>query len=543
MAPTVPHDPKSVAGKTLAVTERTQLLVVGAGPAGLAAAIEAAGRGLSVVLVDENPVTFRTMGDDVPLHYGQGMSGAAHNRNAMMEAFIASEPLIETAFEAGVDLRLGTACWGLYGNGPSVAWLPGLVAGLTDGERSWMLQAQNVVVAAGRRDMGLGFPGWEKPGVMGATAALSLATRYGALGPRRIVVLGSSTEALSAALGLREAGAEIVAIVEQARDALGPADLVSALRDGGTRILTGSVVREATGRDAVEAAHIGAVDGDGRSTGAEQAIACDGIVLAIGATPVVDLLDALGCRIAFQPERGGYAATIDAEQRTSVRQVFAVGDAAGIWPAKSLDRGIAESEGRRAVAAVARELGLDDGRAVPAAAPPDATRHDIGAYRLAWVRASIIEARAEFHVCQCEEVTAREILEVRPPRYLDWQNERRNDRSLSALLGEAPPNPDQVKRLTRAGMGACQGRRCREQVAALLALGAALPLSSIALASYRAPVRPLPLALAGQIPEPAEQAEYWDSWFGMHAQWRPFWDVPALYTVATNDATGPVASE
>jgi hypothetical protein len=169
--------------------------------------------------------------------------------------------------------------------------------------------------------------------------------------------------------------------------------------------------------------------------------------------------------------------------------------------------------------------------------------HDICAYRLAWVRASVIEARAEFHVCQCEEVTAREILEVRPPRYLDWQNERRNDRSLSALLGEEPPNPDQIKRLTRAGMGPCQGRRCREQVAALLALGAAVPLSSIALAGYRAPVRPLPLSVAGQIPEPPEQAEHWDTWFGMHAQWRPFWDVPELYTVATNDATGPVASE
>ena len=178
-----------------------------------------------------------------------------------------------------------------------------------------------------------------------------------------------------------------------------------------------------------------------------------------------------------------------------------------------------------------------------AAAPPGAPECDISAYRLAWVRASVVEARAAVHVCQCEEVTAREILEVRPPRYLGWQDERRNDRSLSALLGDGPPNPDQVKRLTRAGMGPCQGRRCREQVSALLALGAAVPLSSIPLASYRAPVRPLPLSVAGQIPEAPEQAEHWDTWFGMHAQWRPFWEVPALYTVAGNDAAGPVASE
>jgi thioredoxin reductase len=543
MASTVPPDPKSVAGKALHVEEHAQLLVIGAGPAGLAAAIDAAGRGLSVVLVDENPVSFRTMGDEVPLHFGQGMSGEARNRNAMMEAFIASEPQIEAAFEAGVDVRLGTACWGLYANGPSVTWLPGLVAGLNDEDRSWMLQAEHVVVAAGRRDMGLGFPGWEKPGVLGATAAVSLAARYGALGPRRVVVLGSSTDTLTAALGLLEAGTEIVALIEQAQAPLGPPELVAALRKAGTEILTSHVVREATGRDAVEAALVSEVDRDGRSFGAERIISCDGIVLGVGATPVVDLLDAMACRIAFQPDRGGYAPVVDASQRTSLHNVFAVGDCAGIWPGKTQDRAVAEAEGRRAVAAIAAGLGLTVDGAVPPAVEPPAPSHDICAYRLAWVRASVIEARAEFHVCQCEEVTAREILEVRPPRYLDWQNERRNDRSLSALLGEEPPNPDQIKRLTRAGMGPCQGRRCREQVAALLALGAAVPLSSIALAGYRAPVRPLPLSVAGQIPEPPEQAEHWDTWFGMHAQWRPFWDVPELYTVATNDATGPVASE
>jgi thioredoxin reductase len=538
-----PHDPKSVAGKDLQVAERAQLLVIGAGHAGLTAAIEAAERGLSVVLVDENPVPFRTMGDDVPLHYGQGMAGEARNRNAMMEALVASEPLIEAAFEAGVDLRLGTACWGLYGNGPGVAWLPGTVAGLVDDEHSWLVGAEHVVVAAGRRDMGLAFPGWEKPGVMGATAAVSLATRYGALAPRRIVLLGTSAEALTAALALREAGVELAAIVEQAAEPVGPAGLIAELRAGGTEVLTAHVVREAAGQGGVEAALVSAVDAEGRATGEERRIACDGIVLAVGATPVIDLLDALGCRIAFQPERGGYAPVLDADQRTSRTGIYAIGDCAGLWPAKTRDRTLSEREAQRAVAAIAAGLGLADGRALPAEIVPEAEAHDLSAYRLAWVRVSVVEARGKMHVCQCEEVTAREILEVRPPRYLDWQDERRNDRSLSALLGEDPPNPDQIKRLTRAGMGPCQGRRCREQVAALLALGGAVPLSAIPLASYRAPVRPLPLSVAGQLPEAPEQAEHWDTWFGMHAQWRPFWDVPELYTVASNDATGPVASE
>lgn len=530
-------DPKSVTGKPLVIDEKVDVLVIGGGAAGLEAAIGAAARGFGVLLVDENPVPIKIMGDDVPLHFGQGMAANARNRNAMMEAFVASEPRVEEAFDAGIDVRLGTACWGLYANGAALDWMPGLIAGLADEERSFLVEAKHVVLACGRRDMGLGFPGWEKPGVMGATAALNLATRYGALGPRRVVVLGSGTDALATALALRETGVEIAAIVEQAREAVGDAALLASLRDGGTEILTGHVVREAVGRDAVEATLVAVLDEGGQPAPDERKIACDGVVLAVGATPVIDLIDAAGCKVAFQPERGGYAPILDPNQRTSIADVYAVGDCAGIWAAKTRDRAIAEAEAARAVAALGAAPANDR------AEPPPSPECDISAYRLAWVRASVVEARAQFHVCQCEEVTAREILEIRPPRYLDWQNERRNDRSLSALLGEGPPNPDQVKRLTRAGMGPCQGRRCREQVAALLALGAAQPLSAIPLAGYRAPTRPMPLSMTTHVPEPPEQAEHWDTWFGMHAQWVPFWEVPERYTVATNDATGPVASE
>lgn len=178
-------DPRSTANAKLTVTEHTDLLVVGAGPAGLAAAIAAAGHGLSVVLVDENPVAPETMGDDVPLHFGQRMSGAVRNRTAMTEAMLDAEPALAEAMEAGVDVRLGTVAWGLYANGPSVGWLPGKVAGLSDGGASWMLGFNSAIVAAGRRDMGLAFPGWQLPGVMGATAAERLA-RLGALDARRV---------------------------------------------------------------------------------------------------------------------------------------------------------------------------------------------------------------------------------------------------------------------------------------------------------------------------------------------------------------------
>ena len=523
-------DPKSIAGRDLPIDERTDLLVVGAGPAGLACAMAAAAQGRSVVLVDENPVSAAAMGDDVPLQFGGRAGGAARNRTAMLEAFVASDPAIAEAFDAGIDVRLGTACWGLYAPGPSVGWLPGPVAALMDETRSWMLGAEQVVVATGRRDMGLAFAGWELPGMMGATAALRLATRYGALDARRAVVLGSTAEALQTALALQAAGVNLTALVEQESAPVGPAALVAQL--DGTKLLCGHVLRRAEGMDAVTAAIAVAVDAAGRHLGdTEQRFECDTIVLGVGTVPVIELLDAAGCRTRYDADRGGTVPVLDDTGCSTVSGIFAAGDCTGIWPAKTLDPAIAAAEGRRCVTAAA-----------PAPAVPSLP-YDGAAYRMAWVRASVVGAEAEPHVCRCEEVTAREIMEVRPPRYLGPQGDRRNDRSLRSLLGEGPPDPDVVKRLTRAGMGLCQGRRCREQVAALLALGAGVELSAVPPATHRAPVRPIPLALAAASSEPAGMAEHWDTWFGMPAQYRPPWNAIIPYTAAARNTGEEVASE
>lgn len=520
------HDPKSIAGKPLPVRESCQLLVIGAGVAGIAAAAHAAELGLKVVLVDENPVSATTMGDDIPLHFGQRFSAAARNRNAMLDAFTARQPAIGELFDAGVDVRLATSVWGLYANGPSVGWLPGPVAGLCDDDGVCaLLGCERIIVAAGRRDMGLAFPGWDMPGVLGITAAQRLSEHFGIFDARRVVVLGTSAEALAAALSLRRAGVEIAALVEVAPAPIGPPALLSDLGD--VPLLCGHTVRRAEGGPAGIAAIVVAPAG---AAAAERAIACDAVLLGVGAVPVIELLDAIGCRTHFSRERGGYVPLLDAQQRTTVPSIYAAGDCAGIWAAKTLDAEIARAEGRRAAAAVVASLGqaceMVD---VP---QPDGPGCDLETYRLDWVRATVVDAKGEPYVCQCEEVTAREIMELRPPRYLDWPDDRRNTRTLGQMLGEAPPNPDQVKRLTRAGMGLCQGRRCREQVAALLALAAGRQLRDIPLASHRAPVRPVPLSVVAETNEHPEMTRHWDTWFGMPSQYVPYWDAPRFYTAA-----------
>jgi thioredoxin reductase len=482
------------------------------------------------------------MGENVPLHFGGGMTNAVRNRNAMLEAVVESEPAFSEVFDAGIDIRLGTTCWGVYAPGPDVGWLPGPVAGLMDGDRSWMVGAEQIIVAAGRRDMGLAFAGWERDGVVGITAAVRLAKRYSALQARRAVLLGSSTEALQAALGLRDAGVEIVAVIDHVAAPVGSPELWAKLAAGGTQGLFGYVPRKAVGaQEGVEAVIVSRWR-PSESDGAELTIACDTVLLGVGTVPVIELLDSVGCEMVFDGGRGGVVPVLDGTQRTTKAGIFAVGDCAGIWAAKTLDPEIARAEGRRAAAETARAEVLTD-----------AAGYDLGEYRLRWVQAAVIDTEGAAYVCQCEEVTAREILEVRPPRYLGWEDvptggekdpARRNRRDLRSLLGDSPPHPDQVKRLTRAGMGVCQGRRCREQVAALLALAANVPLENIPAATHRAPVRPMRLNLAALASsESPAMAEHWDTWFGMPSQYVPYWEVPETYTAGERDQDAEVASE
>ena len=538
------RDRASVAGKQPPIDESTDLLIIGAGPAGIAAALTAAGSGVRVTLVDENPIPLQTMGEDVPLHFGGRMAQTVANRNAVLESILQARPQLAEAIDAGVDVRLGTAAWGLFPQRATAGWIDGHVAGLADEDRVCLLRFKQVIVATGCRDMGLAFDGWQRPGVMGAAAAYRLATTYEALDSRTAVLVGSGTEALQIGNALMDAGVRIVAVVEQAARVAGPPDLLARLVANGTRLFTRHVIQQTVGDpQGVAAVRLAGIDGNGyRLSAALERIECDTVVLAVAAIPAIELLEATGCAVSFQAARGGHVAVVDAWQQTSLPFLYAAGDCAGVWPSKTLSDSTARREGRIAAAAALRALGVPEGRREEPVSP-DPTLRDVAGERLAWVRAATLESAATPFVCQCEEVTAAEILALRPPRYLCWSRDSGESRWLGSVDPDGTPDPDVVKRLTRAGMGPCQGRRCREQVAALMALGAGRALADIPLATYRPPVRPLRLAQLAALPEAAVMTEHWDSWFGMPSQWIPFWRVPPSYTVAGRCAEEPAAGE
>jgi thioredoxin reductase len=584
-------DPKSIAGKSPVVEREAELVVVGAGPAGTAAAIAAARAGLQVLLIDENPVAGTMMGLDVPLHYGQRMSNEVHNKARMVEQLVAANPALEEVSALGVEVEIGVYVWGAFVNGPSVRSLPGPVLGLADETRSWLVGFDRLIVAAGARDLAIAFPGWELPGVMGAQAAHALLSRYGAFSGRRMVVLGSGALGLATALLAIERGVEIAAIIEVTPEPQGPAALVAALRARGVPLLTAHAIKAATGgTDGVETVTVIGLGSDlSPLPGSERILACDTVCLAIGAVPNVELMAVLGCQLVARGERGGYVPVLDAEMRTSLSAVFAAGDCAGLSDGKMLDEALAREEGRIAGLAAAASLGgyppALEGRAIElggadlAPSCPDLIRastpflaaredvdgrvkpghddhesrsedkrdrsaqaeeaaRDVHPYQTAWLRALIGAGGWDVHACQCEEVSRREIVEIQPPRYLNWGASQMHARGLGALLEDGPVSQDQVKRLTRAGMGLCQGRRCREQIALLLALEGKLPVGQVPLASYRPPLRPLPLAALRPDDEPQAMREEWDVWFGIPSQWTPFWEIDAA-----DENAGPVSGK
>ena len=444
------------------------VVVVGAGPSGITAAIDAATAGAKVLLVDENPVSGGLMGNDTPLYYGGRMTAATQNAERMLEAIFMSMPALENAMDAGVELLLSTTAWGVYRNGPGVASLPEQVVGLADAHRSWLVGFDKIVLATGARDLAMAFPGWNQPGVMGAAALQMLLTRYDAFAGRRVLVLGSHDLALETALLAHERGIEVVGLIEVRDTPQGSSELVAKVEAADIKIRCGLTITEAKGGiDGVESATLSS----------DEVVTCDTICVAIGLIPSIELVDAMHGPRALDATRGGY---VPAGEAT----VTAVGDCAGLAD----------------------------------------TGFDHIAYRMEWMRALSAISADDTIICQCEEVTRADLIGVQPPNYLT-RPAPMCARSLDTLLNDGPANPDQIKRLTRAGMGVCQGRRCRDQVAMLLALESGQPFGSIPLASHRAPVRPLPMKIMAEWNEPAAMDAAWDVWFGIPTAWVPHEDI------------------
>jgi NADPH-dependent 2,4-dienoyl-CoA reductase/sulfur reductase-like enzyme len=378
----------------------TEVVVVGAGPAGLAASVSAAEAGAKVLLLDGAP----RPGGQIWRHRGEPPRAA--------------RTWIRRLAFAGVEPLLGTTVV----DAPEPGRLLVERAG-----RGRAVRYRHLVLATGARERFLPYPGWTLPGVVGVGGAQALLKQGARFHGLRVVVAGTGPLLLTVAAALAGDGARVVGIAEQApRGRL--ARLAPQLLHHPRKVAQGlgyalrlATVSYRTGR------WVRAVEGDGQ---VERAVVtngrrdrtwdCDVVACAYGLVPNLELARLLGCQL------DGEALSLDEEQRTSVPEVFAAGELGGIG-----------GDGHALVTGAIAGL-VAAGHPVPDDLEKARARERAfaAAYGEAFAPRDELKALAtpETVVCRCEDVTLGRLERCRTAR--------------------------EAKLLTRAGMGPCQARVC-----------------------------------------------------------------------------------
>lgn len=321
--------------------DRTELAVIGAGPAGLSAAIEAAKRGVRVTLIDENQKPGGQLFKQIHKFFG------SKEHKAGVRGFEIGMSLIEETRRLGINVRLDSVVYGVFED----KYLDIMRAGRVE-----VLNAERVVIATGASEKPLNFPGWTLPGVMGAGAAQTMINVNRVLPGKKILMVGSGNVGLIVSYQLMQAGAEVVALIEGLPHIGGYGVHAAKIRRAGIPILTSYTIKEATGDGKVEKARIVKIDERFREIeGTEKELEVDAICLAVGLYPLVEIPYMFGCKSTYSPVLGGFVPVHDENMETSVKGVYVAGDTAGVEEASS-----AMEEGKLAGVAVAQSLNYID---------------------------------------------------------------------------------------------------------------------------------------------------------------------------------------
>ncbi len=317
---------------------QAEVVVVGAGPAGLMAALEARRHGADVLLIDEKPKPGGQLFKQIHKFFGS----QAHR--AGQRGFGIGRDLLAELDAQGVRVLLDTAVWGIFPH----HWL-----GLASRTQGGSVKAGRIVLATGASERSLSFPGWTLPGVMGAGAVQTLINYHRVRPGRRAVVLGAGNVGLIVAYQMAQAGIDVLAVAEAAPKVGGYEVHAAKIRRMGIPILTRHTVARAEGMAHVEAAVLQQLDDQWQPIdGTEQRYDADLIALAVGLSPAIELAGAAGCALVYDAVLGGHFPKHDRRMETTVAGLYAAGDVAGIEEAST-----AMEEGRLAGLSAAEDLG------------------------------------------------------------------------------------------------------------------------------------------------------------------------------------------
>jgi NADPH-dependent 2,4-dienoyl-CoA reductase/sulfur reductase-like enzyme len=459
------------------------VVVLGGGPAGMAAATEAARGGARVVLLEESPAPGGQVYRAPPAGFAMKPDRDRQEGDALRAALAVS----------GADIRTGCRVWGL-GGGPLVAegqaHGPFSLSALGADGVPFTVEARALILCCGTHERIIPFPGWTLPGVIGLAAATILLKAQGVLPGQRVVVAGAGPLLYAVAAKILAGGGSVAAVADAATqgewlNAL-PAlaarpDLLAQgiawrakLLTARVPVLAGAQVTAAEGDQLLARVHVG-----------ERVFEADALCVGHGLVPATEASRTYRARHAHRPEDGGWVPVLDAAQRTSVPFLYAAGDGAGVRGAAA-----APAAGRLAARTALQDLGFEVRIAVEEdAVLKRARRTGAAMARMMALRPAMVKAiPRETIICRCEGVTRAAIEDA-------------------AAAGAGTIN--QLKHFTRCGMGPCQGRMCGEAAGAVLAAARGVSVADIGFTTGRIPLRPVPMeAILGDfdyadIPVPA----------------------------------------
>jgi len=483
--------------KPIGPSHDADIAVVGAGPAGIRAALTADRLGLRVTLLDEAEApggqVYRAVPDALRPETGEGV-GADLRAGDSLRARLA---------ESSVDARLERRVWSILAEDARFR-IDAL--GPDDPE---IYRVRAIIAATGTCERVVPFPGWTLPGVFGLAAATILLKSQRILPGHRTVVAGAGPLLMLVAAAILKAGGTVAAVIDLAGRPewlrclpamIGRPDLFGrglgwqlALRRKRVPILHRYTVLRAEGRDGLERVTVCPVDATGRPVpnGSARTFEADALTVGHGLTPAIEISRLLRAEHRFDRDRGGWIADADRDGRTSVPGLYVAGDGAGVRGAAA-----AEIQGDLATLAAGQDLGVLSDRDHARHAGPLRREHRRAARfgdalaRLTALRPGQVAAiPTETIICRCEDVTRAEI---------------------DAAIEKGADDVNQLKHFTRCGMGPCQGRMCGETVTEILALRLG-SRAAVGMWTARTPIRPIPLdAILGRfeyadipIPPPA----------------------------------------
>jgi thioredoxin reductase len=317
------------------------MVCIGAGPAGLAAAVEAAKHGVQVIVFDENDRPGGQLFKQIHKFFG------SREHRAMERGFDIGNSLLDESRDLGVEVSLKSVVLGIYENNALNVMIR---------DRIEHVKAERTLVATGASENMIPFPGWTLPGVIGAGAAQTMANIHGIRPGNTILMVGSGNVGVIVSYQMLQAGCSIAAVIDAAPKIGGYAVHAAKIARTGVPFFMSHTIKAAHGKDQVEGATIIEVDPDWKPIpGTEKEFDVDTVCIAVGLNPMNQLLRMTGCKIVDVPGLGGKVPAHDLNQETSVKGIYVAGDASGIEEAST-----AIIEGRIAGLAIARSLGYLD---------------------------------------------------------------------------------------------------------------------------------------------------------------------------------------